>query len=91
LEENESVLASCNNHPSVKAVVNCSQCHKPACAQCVVGGKFCSVACSEKFQKFATGYKKPQDLSRSGIVPTIFFLAVVAGGYYLARYVFHWF
>lgn len=83
------MLAGCNNHPTVKATINCSQCHKPICDKCVINGNFCSASCNQKFSKFATSYKKPADLSRSGIVPTLFFLAVIAAGAYVAKVHFH--
>jgi hypothetical protein len=85
------VLAGCNNHPTVKATYNCSQCHKPLCEKCVVNGLFCSQKCSEKFQKFSAGYKKPASLDRSGIVPTLVFLIIVGVGVYVAKYHFHLF
>jgi len=83
------LLAGCNNHPTVKATVHCTQCHKPVCDRCVVNARFCSGACNDKFSKFAAGYKKPDQLSNYGIVPTLFFLAVVAGAAYVAKVYFH--
>jgi hypothetical protein len=78
-------INSCNRHPTVPAVARCQQCAKPACAKCVVNERFCSEACNQRFRSFVANYKKPGDTSRSPIPGLLFFLAVVAGLYFLAK------
>jgi hypothetical protein len=79
-------MKSCNNHPTVSAIMHCSQCHKPICEKCIKNGRFCSEPCNEKFSKFYEvfnkgGRKPPSKVLR--FVGSIAGLALLVGGIYL--------
>ena len=75
-------MNSCNRHTTSPAVTRCAQCSKPACAACVVNGRFCSEECNARNGSFMKNYKPPADTRRSVLPSILFFLAVVAGLYF---------
>lgn len=81
------VPSACINHPGIEAATRCKQCGKPVCRACTVAGPtgyFCSEACNQKHQQFASRARELEGQARSsffpklrGLITTLLVIAVV--------------
>lgn len=70
----------CLNHKERPATTNCSQCHKPVCAECVVTmahGIFCSMECSVSYQAFQRSKKSHVSMMPSGTMALAIIMGIV--------------
>lgn len=85
----DMALDTCNQHSGVKATGRCHACHKPTCPRCRTRDGCCSDRCFQNHQKFATKHV-PQSAAPSPLWNLLKFLAIVAIGAGVAKYLKYW-
>ncbi len=74
----------CLVHTTVPAAVQCFQCHKPICRECVImtgGGSFCSMDCDLMNRTFKAAAKEPRRRGPILMIGILVVLLILVAGF----------